>query len=53
LGDDEVGHVVVDRAAEEDHALAQEPGVDVERSLAAGVLLDDDGDEGHGALSLR
>ena len=48
LGDDEVRDLVVDRGADEDDALAQQAGVDVERALAARVLLDDDGDERHG-----
>src|SRR3972149_3463604 len=46
LGHHEVPDVVVDRRAEEHDALLQEPGVDVERTLAAAGLLDDDGDEG-------
>src|SRR5205823_12679375 len=41
----EVPHVVVDRRAEEDDALLQQPGVDVERTLSAARLLDDDGNE--------
>src|SRR3712207_8331443 len=40
LRDDEVGDVVVDRPADEDDALAEQPGVDVERALTARVLLD-------------
>ena len=47
LRDDEVGDVVVDRRADEHDALAQQPRVDVERALTAGVLLHDDGDQGH------
>ena len=45
LGDDQVGDRVVDRRAEEDDALLEQPGVDVERALAAVRLLDDRGDE--------
>jgi hypothetical protein len=48
LGDDEVRDLVVDRLADEHDPLAEEPRVDVVRALAAGGLLDDDGDEGHG-----
>ena len=45
LGDHQVRHRVVDRRAQEDDALLQEPRVDVERPLAAVRLLDDRGDE--------
>jgi hypothetical protein len=47
LGHDEVGDLVVDRLAEEDDALVEQARVDVEGALAARVLLDDHGDEGH------
>src|SRR4051812_325438 len=47
LRDHEVGHLVVDRLAKEDHPLAEQAGVDVERALAARVLLDDHGHKGH------
>ena len=47
LRDDEVRDLVVDRLAEEDDALVEQPAVDVERALAAPVLLDDHRDEGH------
>ena len=49
LGDDQVGDVVVDRRAEEHDAIDQQPGVDVERPLAAGGALDDRWDQ-HEAL---
>ena len=39
--------------AEEDDALVQQPRVDVEGPLAAGVLLDDHGDQGHWATPFR
>src|SRR6185437_6430219 len=39
----DVGHVVVDRADDEDQALLEEARIDVIRPLAAGGLLDDDG----------
>src|SRR5512133_2732805 len=45
LGHDQVGHVVVDRGAEEDDPLVQQPRVDVEGPLAAVGLLDDDRDQ--------
>jgi hypothetical protein len=45
LGDDQVRDVVLDRVAQEDDAVLQEPRVDVEGSLAAGARLDDHGDE--------
>jgi hypothetical protein len=48
LGHDQVGHLVVDRLAEEDDALVEQPRVDVEGPFAARVLLDDHGHEGHG-----
>ena len=50
LRDDEVGDRVVDLLAEEDDPLVEQAGVDVERALAAGALLDDHGDQRHGAL---
>src|SRR5438093_11749256 len=40
LGDDQVGDLVVDGRSEEDDALVQQSGVDVERALAARGLLD-------------
>ena len=50
LGDDQVGDVLRDGRAEEDDALVEQPGVDVERALPAGGLLDDHRDEwAHGA----
>ena len=50
LGDDQVGDLVGDRRAEEDDPLVQQPGVDVERALSAGGLLDDHRDKwAHGA----
>src|SRR5918911_3125942 len=45
---DDVGDLVVDGAAEEDDALVEQPRVDVERALAARVLLDDHRDQWHG-----
>jgi hypothetical protein len=47
LRDDEVRDLVVDRLAEEDDPLVEQPAVDVERALAAPVLLDDHRDEWH------
>ena len=41
LGHDQVGDLVVDRRAEEDDPLVEQAGVDVERALPAGGLLDD------------
>ena len=46
LGDDQVGHGVVDSAAEENDAVLQEPRVDVVRPLAPTGLLNDDGHQG-------
>ena len=43
LRDDEVGRLVVHRADQEDHALAQQAAVDVVSAFAAAGLLDDDG----------
>jgi hypothetical protein len=40
LGDDHVGHVVVDRADQEDHPLLQQARVDVVGALAAAGLFD-------------
>src|SRR4051794_3124235 len=47
LRDDEVGDRVVDRLADEDDPLAQQARIDVERALAARVLLNDHGYEWH------
>jgi hypothetical protein len=47
LGHDEVGDRVVDRLAEEDDALVEQPGEDVELALAARGPLDHRGDQGH------
>ena len=41
----ERGHVVLDRAGDEDDPLAQQPRVDVEAAFAPVGLLDDDRDE--------
>ena len=41
LGDDEVGHVVLDRVAQEDDPLLEEPAVDVVGPFAATRGLDD------------
>src|SRR5581483_999818 len=45
LGHDEVADRVVDRRSQEHDPLLEEPGVDVERTLAAAGLLDDHGNE--------
>jgi hypothetical protein len=45
LSHHQVGHLVVDRCAEEHDAVLEEPGVDVERALAPVRLLDDHGDQ--------
>ncbi len=42
LRDHDVGHVVVDRADDEDHALLEQARIDVISALAARGLLDDD-----------
>ena len=47
LGDDEVGDLVVDRRAEEDDALVEQPRVDVVLALAARGALDDHRDQRH------
>src|SRR5690349_8148176 len=45
LGHDQVGHVVLDRPDDEDHALLEQARVDVERALATRSLLDHHGDQ--------
>ena len=45
LGGDQRGHMVLDRAGDEDDPLAQQPRVNVEAALAAVRLLDDDRNE--------
>ena len=53
LRDDEVRALVVDRVAEEDDPVVQQPREDVVGSLAAAGLLDDDGHQGgHELLAL-
>jgi hypothetical protein len=42
LRDHQVRHVVLDRTDEEDDALLEQARIDVERTLAARRLLDDD-----------
>jgi hypothetical protein len=39
LGDDQVGHLVVDRTDEENHALLEQARVNIVRALAAAALL--------------
>ncbi len=46
LGDDGVGHLVVDLRAEEDDAVLQQAAVDVHRPLFAAALLDHVGNQG-------
>jgi hypothetical protein len=48
LRHDQVGDLVVHGAAEEDDALVEQAGVDVELALATGGALDDHGDQRHG-----
>src|SRR3990172_1160685 len=50
LRDHEVGDVVLDRAADEDDPVLQEPGVDVVGALAAAGLLDHHGNQVHSGL---
>ena len=45
LGGDQRGHMVLDRAGDEDDPFAQQPRINVEAALAAVRLLDDDGNE--------
>ncbi len=50
LRDDQVRHVVLDRTHDEDHALLQQPRIDVISTFAASGLLDDHGDEIHNCM---
>src|SRR5579864_2842416 len=50
LGDDQVGGLLVDLAAEEHDPIVEQPRVDVERALAARCLLDDHRDKWHVTL---
>src|SRR5579883_2581735 len=52
LRDDQVRDLVIDRSAQENNPLVEQPAVDVERTLASRRLLDDHGDEGAHAGSL-
>jgi hypothetical protein len=45
LGGHQVGHGVVDGGAQEHDPVLEQPGVDVEGSLAPAGLLDDDGNQ--------
>ena len=47
LGDDQVGHVVVDGRAQDDDAVLEQAGVDIHRPLFAAAPLDDDRDQWH------
>src|SRR3954469_6075476 len=52
LGDDQVRDLIVDWRPQEDDPLVEQPGVDVERALAARGLFDDHGDQwAHDAVS--
>ena len=53
LRDHEIRDVVVDGAAEEDDAVAQQPRVDVEGALAALALLDHVRNQRHSSLPGR
>ena len=44
LGDDQVGHLVVDRRADEDDPVLEQAGIDVHRPLAAAGVFENDGD---------
>ena len=50
LRDDEIGDRVVDRRADEDDAVLEEPGEDIVRPLAAVGLFDDHGNELHARI---
>ena len=41
LRDDKIGDVIVNRSANENDAVFQQPGIDVERALSPAGLLDD------------
>ena len=51
LGDHQVGDLVVDLAAQEDDAVAEQARVDVVGAFATVILLYDDRDERHGMAS--
>ena len=53
LGHDQVGHVVLDLADQEDHPLLQQTGVDVVGTFAASGLLDHHRHEAAGGLDVR
>jgi hypothetical protein len=48
LGHDQVRHVVFHLTDQEDDALLEQARIDVVGALAAGGLLDDDGDQAQG-----
>ena len=50
LGDDQVGHFLIHLPTEEHDPVVEQAGVDVERALAAGGLLDDYRNEWHWGL---
>src|SRR5436305_4821391 len=49
LGDNQICRLLVDLAAHEHDPVVEQPGVDVERALAASGLLHDHGNEWHGS----
>ena len=53
LGDDQVGHVVLDGVAQEDDAVLEQAAVDVVGALAAAAALDDHRHEHRARLERR
>jgi hypothetical protein len=47
LGDDGIGHLIVDLCAEEHNPVLQQTAVDIHRPLFAAALFDDVGNQGH------
>jgi hypothetical protein len=45
LGDDQVGHLVVNRGAQKDDVFLQQPGIDIVRAFSPGSLFDHHGDQ--------
>ena len=47
LGNDGVGHFVIDLRTKEDDPVLEEPAIDVHRPLFAATLFDHIGNQGH------
>ncbi len=52
LGDDQVGHGVIDGGAQDDDAILEQAGIDIHRPLFTTAPFDHDRDQWHGRCAL-